>query len=104
MIPLSPANDKTYTVSNAALTWSLAIPGLTTQTPACGYVSSFTFTTNIPFSSAAPLTLTTTSTLDFSLYTTNLADANIRTITLTATLQSYNVVPVAPAPIASSTF
>ena len=92
MISLSPTNDKTYSVSDPALTWPLAIAGLTIQVPACGYDQSFTMTVSPSFNSGTPMTLTTSSTnIDFNLYTTILANEGIKTITLVSTLQSYSV-------------
>ena len=37
MTDLSTTYDKTYAVRDTAAVWSLAISGLTTQVPACGY-------------------------------------------------------------------
>ena len=98
MTALSPTNDKTYTVSNGAISWSLAKAGLTTQTPACGYTESYSVSLSPAFNSASPPTLSETITsIDFSLFTTDLADAGNKTLTLTSTLQNYNVEPAASA-------
>ena len=104
MTALSPTYNKTYTVPDNAISWSLVKAGLTTQTPACGYIDSYSFSLSPAFNSANPLTLFETSTtIDFSLFTTDLADAGTKTLTLTSTLQNYNVIPAASAPTTSKT-
>ena len=104
MNPLS-SNDKTYTVSGSALSWSLTKASLTTQSPSCGYSESYSISMSPAFNSASAPTLTDNgSTIKIEpFYTTNLADAGTKIITVTSTLQNYNVEPAASAPTVSKT-
>jgi len=45
MDALSPTHDQSYTISNAALIWSVSFSSIqTTQVPACGYTQTFSTT------------------------------------------------------------
>lgn len=51
MALISPASDQTYTIADAAKSWTVAT--LTTQVPACGYSQTITPTSYPTFVTAA---------------------------------------------------
>jgi hypothetical protein len=99
MIALSPTFDKSYTINNPAIAWSIGSSSITTQVPACGYTQTLS-------SSGAPnfVTITPGSTINFSAYSTSFLDDGSQTITVTSTLNNYNFNPALPAPTCQSTF
>ena len=99
MISLSPTYDKSYTIKNTAIAWSIADSSITTQVPACGYTKTLSV-------SGAPNFVTSTpgSTINFSVYSTNFAHDGSYTITVTSTLDNYNFSPALATPSCQSTF
>ena len=99
MINLSPANDKTYTISDQPLTWSLVGGITTTQVPPCGYSETFS-------SGLVPVFVTSTagSTIDYSAYSRDLAFVGSYTISVISTLIGYNFSPARGAPTCNSSF
>ena len=83
MLALSPAYDKSYTVTNSALTWSIPITTIqTTQVPACGHSETLTSTTAVSF-----ITPTVSGTgIDYTVQSNDVLDAGIHTVTVTSTI------------------
>ena len=105
MISLSPTYDTTYTIADPATRLSLAIAGLTTQVPLCGYDQEFTMTAVPAISSPATFLMSTDSNNIFlDLYSRSLVDVGDHTITLNSTLIDYNPYTGADAPTASDEF
>lgn len=93
MIPLSPTNDQTYTISHSALPWSLVGSSTTTQVPPCGYVQTVSSDTVPTF-----VTASSGATINYSAYTRNVAFAGTVNISVTSTLIGYNFSPPRDAP------
>jgi len=98
--PLSPTFDKTYTVDDPMLSWSLATGGLTTQAPLCNYAEIFTINYSPAFLSPSTFTSVVVPPLiNYSVWTRDIAEAGIRTLSVTSTLQGYSVTSPLPVPI-----
>jgi hypothetical protein len=83
MSALSPVQDKSYTIANPTLTWSIPNTSIqTTQVPACGHSETLTSTATVPF-----ITPTMSGNgLDYSVQSNNLLDAGVYTVTVTTTI------------------
>ena len=99
MSNLSPINDKSYTIADPTLTWTLDITTLTVQVPACGYPQTQGVSNNPTF-----VSVTTTQPTIFSVWSRNLADAGNHYIQVTSTLTGYNFSPAKIAPVCTNTF
>ena len=86
MLALSPAYDKSYTIGNLALIWSILLGSIqTTQVPACGYNEAVTSTTTVSF--IVPTVLGTG--IDYSVQSKNLLDGGVHSVTVTSTITNY---------------
>ena len=83
MSALSPAQDKSYTIANSALTWSIPITSIqTTQVPACGHIETLTSTATVSI-----ITPTVSGTgIDYSVQSNDVLDAGVRTVTVSSTI------------------
>ena len=83
MLALSPAEDKSYTIANTALIWSIPLSSIqTTQVPACGYSETLTSTTAASF-----ITPTVSgSEIGYSVQSNNVLDNGVHTVTVTSTI------------------
>jgi hypothetical protein len=99
MITLSPANDKTYTISDPTLTWSLTGSSITTQVPPCAYAETISSGTTPTF-----VTSISGTTISYSAFSRDLTFVGVNTIVVTSTLIGYNFTPLRPAPSCDSLF
>ncbi len=99
MTALSPTYDKTYTIGNSALEWSIIGSSVTSQVPACGYSETLSSVTTPSFITAVP-----GGTINFSAHSTSFTDKGVHTITVASTLLGYNFSPPIAAPTCQSTF
>ena len=81
MTALSPTYDKTYTIGNSALEWSIIGSSVTSQVPACGYSETLSSVTTPSF-----ITAVSGGTINFSAHSTSFTDESVNTITVTSTL------------------
>ena len=86
MLALSPGFDKSYTIANPALIWSIPFSSIqTTQVPACGHSETLTST-----ATASLITPTVWGTgIDYFAKSDNLLDAGVHTVTVTSTITNY---------------
>ena len=83
MLALSPAYDKSYTIGNLALIWSILLGSIqTTQVPACGYNEAVTSTATVSF--IVPAVLVTE--ISYTAQSDNLLNAGVHTVTVTSTI------------------
>ena len=83
MSALSPAQDKSYTITNPALIWSIPITTIQkTQVPACGLSETLTSTATV--SIITPIVSGTG--IDYSVQSNDVLDAGVRTVTIKSTI------------------
>ncbi len=97
MTAQSPTHDKSYTIGDSALVWSITGSLVTSQVPACGY--SFTLTSSTTFTI---VTATPSATISYSAYSRDVTKAGTFPNSVTATLDNYPY--SAPTPPCLSTF
>jgi hypothetical protein len=95
MSALSPSNDKTYTIADPPLIWSLGPASLTTQVPPCGYSETLSATSSLPAFITAP---TIGSSITYLSQTRDIAFANVYQVVVVSTLNNYNFSPAKTAP------
>ena len=83
MLALSPAYDKSYTIANLALIWSIPLSSIqTTQVPACGHSETPISTATVSFIVPTVLGIQ----IDYFLQSNNILDAGVHTVTVTSTI------------------
>jgi hypothetical protein len=97
---MSPLSAHSYTIGDSAYVWTIIGSNVITQVPACGY--SYTLTSSTTSTIVTP---TPGSTISFSVYSRDVANAGSFLVSVTATLDSINNYPYsAPTPSCQSAF
>jgi hypothetical protein len=100
MAILSQTYDKSYTIADPLMTWSLDGTALTTQVPACGYSQTLSVT-KIPIFVSATYAQPSVA---FSVTSRDLAEVGVYTIEVTSTLIGYTFTTPKVAPTSTGTF